>query len=150
MESQLLDPSLPQDVEETVRDLQHKSFRVETEVAHSHEVKLEWPGRRNGEPYVLLTSDAARRLADRLRRSADLSGRVHFRESVVDVRGDELCVFTRPVYSGVVLCVGECLPAPDFHPLGEFEEAIAVKLAVALEAAASVLDRAEAALIKQT
>jgi hypothetical protein len=129
--------------------MQHKLFRVETEVAHSHEVKLEWPGRRNGEPYVLLTSDAARRLADKLRHGADLSGREPFRESVCDFRGDEICVFTRPIYSGVVLCVGDCLPAPDFEPIGEFEEAIAVKLAVALEAAASVLDRAEAALIKQ-
>lgn len=136
-----LDAAVSRDMSEIVYDLKSRSFLIETEINHCPEVKVEWMGRPRHRAYVLLTPEGARRLAEKLRHAVDLPIPVCFRESVFDTRDRELAVFMTSADPGVVLCSGEGGASGSFAELGRFDRDATLKLAIALEASASAIDR---------
>ena len=141
MESDSADSRISKDVDETVWDMRHRPLRIETEVEDNCELKIEWGGEPQLGAHALLSAEAARELAAKLRHAVGLPVAANFRESVIDGLTEELSVFATTAHSGVFLCLGDCYAAANFKELGHFDADAAMELAVALEAGASAIDR---------
>jgi hypothetical protein len=140
MESQSAGPQAPNDVSEVVQDAIGKPIRIETEIGHSPDVKVEWLERPQSDAYVLLTPAEARALAAKLRHAIGLPITGHFRESVFDTRWVAELSVHKGSYSGVFLSRVDGGASGTFKQLGQFIGGEALELAAALEAAASALD----------
>jgi hypothetical protein len=143
MESQSAGPQAPNDVSEVVQDAIGKPIRIETEIGHSPDVKVEWLERPQSDAYVLLTPAEARALAAKLRHAIGLPITGHFRESVFDTRWVAELSVHKGSYSGVFLSRVDGGASGTFKQLGQFIGGEALELAAALEAAASALDKTD-------
>lgn len=140
MDTQSAACQVPKDVSEVIRDVIGKPIRVETEIGHSPDIKVEWLERPQNEAYVLLTPAEGRELAAKLRHAIGLPITGRFRESVFDTRRVAELSVHKGSYSGIFLSRVDGDASGTFKQLGQFIQGEALELATALESAASVLD----------